>query len=437
MGLDAMTKEQTDSGTWQGEWMLPRREVLKYLAGGLAGGTLGARWSGAIAQETVGSSLGEEAYWEQVKNQFPIRPGLIVMNAANLCPTHYSVLEHAFELTRDLDSDVSIQNRGKFADTKSKSRAILAEYVGAEADEIAITRNTSESNNTIINGLELGPGDEVVIWGENHPSNNIAWEVRARRFGFSVKKVPTPDKGSTPEDLRRHFVDALTSRTRVFAVSHVSNLSGIGLPMKALCLECRDRDIITLVDGAQTLGALSLDLHDLGCDFFTGSLHKWPMGPKEAGLLYVRRGMAETVWPSIVTFGYENAEALGAKKFESLGQRDDPTIAAIVPTVDFHNVIGKERVEARLRVVVERLRAGVAEIPGVSILTPSDPAASAAILVFSLPEISGQTAFERLYRENGVAVAQSPIIDGLRLSPHVYNTLADVDAVLVALRELA
>ena len=431
-----MTKEQTNSGTWKGEWMLPRREVLKYLAGGLAGGALGARWTGATAQETVGSSFGEEAYWEQVKNQFPIRPGLIVMNAANLCPTHYAVLEHVFELTRDLDSDVSFQNRGKFADTKSESRALLAEYVGAEPNEIAITRNTSESNNIIINGLELGPGDEVVIWDENHPTNNIAWDVRAQRYGFTVKKVPTPDKGSTPEDLRRHFVDALTPRTRVFAVSHVSNLSGIGLPMKALCLECRDRDIITLVDGAQTLGALSLDLHDMACDFFTGSLHKWPMGPKETGLLYVRRGMAETVWPSIVAFGYEDAEARGVEKFESLGQRDDPTIASIVPTVDFHNVIGKERVEARLRVIFERLRAGVAEIPGASILTPSDPAASAAILVFSLPEISGQAAFETLYQEYGVAVARAPINDGLRLSPHIYNTLADVDAVLEALREL-
>ena len=432
-----MAKEQTDSGAWTSEWMLPRREVLKCLAGGLAAGTLGARWIGATAQETDGSSLGEEAYWEQVKNRFPIRPGLIMMNAANLCPTHYAVLEHVFGLTRDLDSDVSYQNREKFADTKSKSRALLAEYVGAEPDEIAITRNTSESNNIIINGLELGPGDEVVIWDENHPTNSIAWDVRAQRYGFSVKKVPTPDKGSTPEDLQRHFVDALTPRTRVFAVSHVSNLSGIRLPMEALCQECRDRDIMTLVDGAQTLGALSLDLHDMACDFFTGSLHKWPMGPKETGLLYVRRGLAEIVWPSVVAYGYEDAEARGAEKFESFGQRDDPTIAALVPTVDFHNVIGKERVEARLRVIFERMRAGVAEIPGASILTPSDPAASAAILVFSLPEISGQAAFEALYKEYGVAVTPAAIIDGLRLSPHVYNTLADVDAVLEALRVLA
>ena len=430
-----MTNQQPDTGAWT-EWMLPRREVLKRLAGGAAAGTLGTRWLGAMAQERGGSSVTEEGYWEQVKNQFPIRPGLVMMNAANLCPTHYGVLEQVFGLTRDLDGDVSFQNRAKFDEAKSETRALLAEYVGADPDEIAITRNTSEGNSIIINGLDLGEGDEVVIWDENHATCNVAWDVRARRAGFSVKKVPTPDKGSTPDDLRRHFVDALTARTRVFAVSQVSNVSGIGLPMKELCLECRERDILTLVDGAQTFGAFSLNLHDMGCDFFTGSFHKWPMGPKEAGLLYVRRGLAEAVWPSVVAFGYEDAETRGAEKFESYGQRNDPTIAALAPALEFHNVIGKARVEARLRVLFEHLRAGVADIPGATILTPSDPAASAAILVFNLPGIDGQTAFDTLQQEYRVAVTRAGIVDGLRLSPHVYNTLDDVDLVLEALREM-
>lgn len=430
-----MTNEPMDASAWT-EWMLPRREVLKRLAGGLAAGALGTRSLGAMAQ-AAGDSSHEEAYWEQVKNQFPIRPGLIIMNAANLCPTHYGVLEHVLGLTRDLDGDVSFQNRAKFADAKREARARLAGYVGADPDEIAIVRNTSEGNSIIINGLDLGPGDEVVIWEENHATCNVAWDVRAERQGFSVRKVPTPDKGSTPEDLRRHFVDALSTRTRVFAVSHVSNVSGIGLPMKALCQECRERDILTLVDGAQTFGALSLDLHDMACDFFTGSFHKWPMGPKEAGLLYVRRGLAGSVWPSVVAFGYEDAVARGAEKFESFGQRNDPTIAALAPAVDFHETIGRERVEARLRVLFEHLRAGVADIPGASILTPADPAASAAILVFNLPGIDGRTAFETLQREYRVAVTRAGIVDGLRVSPHIYNTLEDVDLVLEALREMA
>ena len=359
-----------------------------------------------------------------------------MMNAANLCPSHYPVLESLFGLTRDLDGDISFQNRAKFAGTKDEARSRLAGYVGAEPQEIAITRNTSEGNNLIVNGLDLGAGDEVLVWGENHPSNHLAWTVRARRHGFSVRQVETPADVSA-EGLRDHFLSRLTPRTRVLAVSHVSNISGIGLPMKALCQECRDRNVLTLVDGAQTLGALNLDLHDMGCDFFTGSLHKWPMGPKETGLLYVRRGSAVRVWPSVVSVGYETAESEGARKLETFGQRDDPAVAAITPAVEFLDSIGKEKAETRLRAIVTRLRRGIEAIPGASILTPSDPAISAGILIFSLPGIGGTDAFEALYRDHNVGSAQAALVDGVRLSPHIYNTMADVDRVLDALREIA
>ena len=275
------------------------------------------------------------------RSNFPIRPGLVMMNAANLCPTHYPVLESVFGLTRDLDSDVSFQNRAKFAATKDEARSRLAQYVGAGPDEIAITRNTSEGNNIIVNGLDLGAGDEVLIWGENHPSNHIAWTMRAQRRGFTVRQVETPAGADTAEAFTEQFLGNLTPRTRVLAVSHVSNVTGIGLPMKSLCRACRDRNVMTLVDGAQTLGALNLDLHDMACDFFTGSLHKWPMGPKETGLLYVRSGSAERVWPTVVSLGYEAAADNGAQKFESFGQRDDSAMAAITPAVDFLDSIGK------------------------------------------------------------------------------------------------
>ena len=418
---------------WSEQWMLPRREVLKSLAGGAALGALGGNWLSAAAQEAAG----EEAFWEQVKAQFPIRPGLTMMNSANLCPTHYPVLERLFGLTRDLDGDVSFQNRAKFAGTKDEARSRLAGYVGAEPEEIAITRNTTEANNLVINGLDLAAGDEVLVWGENHESNLMAWEVRARRSGFSVNRVETPPEPLSAEVLRDRFLGMLTPRTRVLAVSHVSNISGIGLPMKSLCEACRDRNILTLVDGAQTLGALDLDLHDMGCDFFTGSLHKWPMGPKETGLLYVRRGSADHVWPSVVGVGYDDAENKGALKLETLGQRDDPAIAAIVPAMDFLESIGKARIEARLRAIVARLRRGIEAIPGVSILTPPDPAINAGILIFSLPGITGSDAFEALYREHDIGSARAGLVDGVRLSPHIYNTLADADRVVDALKAIA
>ena len=418
---------------WEDQWILPRREVLKRPAGGIALGAVGGHWRRAAAQEAAG----EEAFWDQVKSRFPIRPGLTMMNAANLCPTHYPVLDSVFGLSRDLDADMSFQNRAKFATAQGQARSLLAQYVGADPEEIAITRNTSEGNAIIVNGLDLGPGDEVLIWGENHPSNHLAWTVRAERHGFSVRQVETPPGDLTPEGLREHFVAALGPATRVLAVSHVSNLSGIGLPMKSLCRACRDRGIMTLVDGAQTLGALGLDLHDMGCDFFTGSLHKWPMGPKETGLLYVRRDLVERVWPSVVSLGYEEAQGDGARKFEALGQREGPRISAVVPAVEFLDSLGKQEIEARLRAIVARLREGIEAIPGASILTPANPALSAGILVFNLRGIDGRDAFEALYRDHDIGSTPSALVNGLRLSPHIYNTMADVDRVVDALTQIA
>ena len=425
-------RSQKAGANWTAQWMLPRREVLKHLAAGAALGTLGGKWLGAAAQETAG----DEAFWDRVKEQFPFRPGLVMMNAANLCPTHYPVLESLFGLTRDLDGDVSFQNRAKFAPSKDEARSRLAEYVGTDPHEIAITRNTTEANNIIVNGLDLGAGDEVLLWSENHESNLSAWRVRARRRGFSVREVETPAGTLSADLLRERFLENLTASTRVLAVSHVSNISGIGLPMKSLSEACRERNILTLVDGAQSLGALDLDLHDMGCDYFSGSLHKWPMGPKETGLLYVRRGSEDRVWPSMVGVGYDTSEGEGALKFETFGQRDDAAISAIVPAMEFLDSIGKERIEARLRALIARLRHGIEAIPGTSILTPGDSAINAGILIFSLPGVAGSDAFEALYRDHDIGSAPASLIDGVRLSPHIYNSMADVDRVLDALREI-
>lgn len=234
-----------------------------------------------------------------------------MMNAANLCPSPYPVIETVEQLTRDVDMDASFQNRGKFGELREKARTALAAHVGADPTEIAITRNTSESNNTVVNGLTLGAGDEVVIWDQNHPTNNTSWEVRAERMGFSVKKVATPPSPQSPEELVSVFADALSARTKVLSFTHVSNVSGVELPAKELCRMARERGILTLVDGAQSFGAIHLDLHDMGCDFFSGSSHKWFVGPKEAGILYVRHHSgrrAQSGWSGYADREYSGSE---------------------------------------------------------------------------------------------------------------------------------
>lgn len=379
---------------------------------------------------------GGENYWQLVKEQFPLRRGVIPMNAANLCPSPRSVAERVAELTRDLDADVSFQNREKFKQTLEESRRKVAEQLGVTPDEIALVRNTSEANNVINNGLNMKAGDEVVIFDQNHPTNNVAWEVRGARFGFAVKRVAVPSTVKDAGEVLRLFEAALSARTKVLAVTQVSNTTGIRLPARELCEMARRRGIYCHVDGAQTWGCLNLNLREMGCDSFSASAHKWLMGPKEAGVLYVRAERIREIWPSVVApgWGYKvETEAKGARKFETLGQRDDACLAAVGTAVDFHRMIGFERVEARVLELASALKEGLAKVRGARLVTPRDPRLSGGVVVTRFEGADAQKVFQELYAKHGIAGSTS---GGLRLCPHVYTTMEDVERTIRATAEV-
>jgi selenocysteine lyase/cysteine desulfurase len=356
------------------------------------------------------------------------------MNAANLCPAPFPVQEAVFRHTRDVNRDASFQNRGKFGEMKEEARGALADYVGASAAEIAITRNTSEGNNSVVNGLDLGPGDEVVLWDQNHPTNNVSWDVRAQRWGFTVRRVTTPVGAESGEELMAPFLAALTPSTRVLSFSHLSNVSGVLLPAAELCSEARSRGILTLVDGAQTFGALRLQLREMGCDFFTASSHKWFVGPKEAGLMYVREESQDRLWPSDVGVGWEGAVASGAQKFENMGQRDDAAVVTMATAAAFHEAIGPDSVESRVRALASRVKERVSErLPGVRFHTPRSPEASGGVVVFALPGADHRAVFQGVYETHRFGCASmGGAFEGIRISPHIYNTMAEVDAAVEA-----
>lgn len=410
-----------------------RRIFLRRLAGGTAllpaVSALG-ELSSLLAATDEGAS-----YWDMVRQQFPFREERVPMNAANLCPSPRSVSDGVTELTRDIDTDCSFNNRAKFHDYLEASRRKVAEHIGATADEVALVRNTSEANNVVNNGLGLKSGDEVLLWDQNHPTNNVAWDVRAARFDLVVKRVSTPKHPESEEQLIEVFESAFGSRTRVLAVTHVSNVSGIRLPVRELSERAHRRGIYVHVDGAQSWGALDVDVRDLGCDSFSGSAHKWFVGPKEAGILYVKKARMAEIWPNVVAPGWgDDAEpdVEGARKFESLGQRDDATLAAMGTTADFHRLIGPGRVEGRVQELAGTLKAGLQEM-GMSLVTPVPAELSGGVVIMEVPAEKRREAFNRLYEEHGIAAAPT---GGLRLSPHIYNTMEHVERALRGVRAL-
>ena len=292
------------------------RESRRFFLQGAASGVL-------LPAEPPGEA-GED-FWRGVRRRFSFTEERVPMNAANLCPSPRVVADRVAELTRDIDADCSLQNREKFHRMLEESRRMVAAQLRVSADELALVRNTSEANNIINNGLPLVPGDEVVLWDQNHPTNNVAWDVRSARFGIVVKRVATPKSPSGIDELVNVFERAFGPRTRVLAVTHVSNTSGIRLPVRELCAAAHQRGIYVHVDGAQSWGALNTNLRDLGCDSCSASAHKWFCGPKEAGILYVRADKIAGIWPNTVAPGWGDdatPDVLGARKFESLGQRD-------------------------------------------------------------------------------------------------------------------
>jgi len=295
-------------------------------------------------------------------------------------------------------------------------------------------RNTSEANSTVITGLDLGPGDEVLLWSENHPTNNVAWDVQADQRGFTVKRVDTPKDPESPEQLEAIFRSALTKRTRVLALSHLSNYSGVLLPVERLSRLARERGIFVLVDGAQTWGALDVDVHAMGCDAFTASAHKWLCGPKEAGVLYLRRNRIDDVAPQTVAFGWSEEHARGehgARKFETLGQRDDACLASVAPAVQFHLDIGPARIDARVRELATALKTGLHEA-GVPLRTPVSEAVTGGVCTVSIPPERRRAL---VFELDALGIAGSPA-GGLRLCPHVYNTAEHIDRAIRAVATL-
>jgi len=388
-----------------------------------------------VRSSSYENPIAEEDYWEVVRDQFSFTEEKIPMNAANLAPSPRLVSERVNRLMEDIDRDCSFHNRAKFKVLLEETRDKVSSHLRVSSDEVALVRNTSEANNIINNGIPLASGDEVVIWDQNHPTNNVAWDVRAARFGFRVSRVSTPSRVSDGGDLVDTFRAALTPRTKVLAITHLSNTSGLLLPVRELCDLARRRNIFVHIDGAQTWGALDINLREMGCDSYSASSHKWLVGPKEVGILFIKADRISQVWPNVVAPGWgddEEPDVVGARKFESLGQRNDAALAALGTAIDYHRLIGPKRIEARVLKLSAFLKEGLKNL-GLQLVTPEPPALSGGVCVVKVPDERRGEIVDRLYLDYGLATAPT---GGLRICPHFYNTMAHLERALDGVRAI-
>ncbi len=376
----------------------------------------------------------DERYWSEIRNQFVLPSDLAFFNAANLCPASMPVIEAAARGTRALDQDPSPTVKGRLQQERETARQRITAFLRVSPEEVVITRNTSEANNLVSSGIDLKAGDEVVIFADNHPSNHAAWREKARRFGFTVKIVDQLNPHPGPDYYVEAFARAMTPRTKVIGFSHVTNTVGDLLPAKALCALARERGALSLVDGAQTFGVLDVDLSDIQPDFYTGSAHKWPCGPREAGLLYVNRRAQERISPSIVSL-YGGAVGI-SRTLEAMGQRDEPAMIGFGEAIDFETKIGPATVERRGRELCQALVEGLRRIDGVKLWTSPTVERTGIIVTFQPGSLDPRKLTAALYEKHHVSLTARGGEDrpGLRFSPHLYNLLSEVERTLAAIK---
>ncbi len=415
---------------------IDRKTFLRQLGLGTVGVVAGTSARGADATAVLPAfrEQAPEEFWRAVRAQFPFSPELTYFNTGGLGPASTPVLAKAAEVTRALQ-EKSEHGHERF----EGARTTVAAFLGATPDEIAFVRNATEGNAIIASGLKLGAGDEVIFETHAHPGGSFPWLNQEKLRGVVVK-VFEPDPHDAAGNVAR-ITALLTGRTRVVQVSHVTAPTGILMPVADIARRCRERGIWFHVDGAQTAGMFPFSVHELGCDSYATSGHKWWGGPLETGVLFVRRERIGDVSPTLVGAYSGEADFLpgefrlvtDAQRFE-YGTRNSVAAVALAEAVRFQERIGRERIAARGRVLAARVRAGLATVRGVEILTPESPSQCASMLTFRAAAVPYDKMFGRLWSEH--AMRCRPVseqkLNAVRVSTHLFNSPVECDALVAA-----
>jgi selenocysteine lyase/cysteine desulfurase len=386
--------------------------------------------AGALAPE--GAAAGDR-FWQSVRNQFAVPPDLAVMNAANLCPASRPALDALARETANVDRDPSPNNRARLYPEKENTRKALAAFLHVTPEEIIITRNTSESNNLVSNGLDFKPGDEVVVHADNHPSNLKAWLEKSKRFGFTVVTVEQKNPHPGADYYLDAFTRAMTPRTKALCFTHLTSTVGDLMPAKELCRIARERGVLTLVDGAQSFGLLEVNLAEMQPDFYSGSAHKWPCGARECGVLFVNKTAQARLWPTIYS-AYPGAVGF-SRTFEGFGQRDEATMIAFREALAFQDAVGRRAIEARARDLTTQLIASLSKVPDITLWTSPAAERRAAVVSFAPGSLDAVKLATALYEKDRIVVTTRGGQDrpGIRVSPHFYNSPEEIDRLVAAL----
>ncbi len=372
----------------------------------------------------------EDAYWAEMRKQFLIPADEIYLNNGTVGSSPAPVLRAIFDgysTTERMDQqdpeDYPIWGYASW----NEFRDPLAEFVGCHRDEIALLRNATEANSYVANGIDLKPGDEVLMTDQEHPGGVHPWNLKAKRYGIVVKMVTLPRPVKDTAQVLNLFNDAITPRTRVIFFSHITTFSGVVLPAKELSGLARSKGILSAVDGAHVPGMMSLNIHDLGCDMYSSSPHKWLQAPKGSGFLYVRDEVIDRLWNTIVTEGWDDPK-LRAERFQRIGSSNVPALWGLRASIKLANDIGMDRIERRHRKLADYVL-GEMKKRGAESWTSPDPTLRCAIITVNVPPVSRMDLENWMWKTNKIRIRGGDP-NKLRLSTPYYLQKKDIDRFL-------
>ena len=388
------------------------------------------------AGKTAAELAADEDYWSVIQQAYTVNPSIINLNNGGVCPSP-KVVQDALDRYNKMANEGPSYFMWRIMDMgREPLREKLAELAGTSAEEIAINRNSTEALSTVIFGLRLQKGDEVIGTLQDYPNMINAWKQRQTREGIVYKQISFDFPIENDDAIVQAYEKAITPKTKLLHITQVINWVGQIMPVKKITAMAARRGIETLVDGAHSFGLLHFKIPELGCDYFGASLHKFLSAPIGSGMLWIKKEKIANIWPLVCN---DAPESKDIRKFETLGTRSFAIEQAIGEAINFHNAIGAQRKQERIHYLKNYWAAAVKNFPGVKLHTSLHPDYSCAICGISIngfkPEELDSLLFTK-YKIHTVGINWENI-HCVRITPHVYTTLKDLDKLIIAIKQIA
>lgn len=378
----------------------------------------------------------DEDLWVRMAQAYTVNPNILNLNNGGVSPQP-KVVQDAVDRYYHLSNEAPSYYMWQILDKgREPLRKKLADLTRVSHDELAINRNTTEALGTFTWGIDMKRGDEIVMTKQDYPNMIHAWKQRELREGVKINWINLTLPVENDETVIKAYVDATTSKTKIWHITHLLTWTGQILPAVKLCAEARKRGIISIVDGAHSFAHVDYKISDLNCDYFGTSLHKWLCAPFGTGLMYINKPLIEKTWP---IFPIDKPLSPDIRKFEALGTRSFAPEQAIGQAIDFHNAIGGKRKQERLHYLKKYWCDALIKNPRIKLHISLKPEYSCALGTFSIDGMDVADIATKLFSEYGIHTVSIKWenVNAVRIGPNVYTTTKDLDRFIDAVQKIA